>query len=219
MELLWDQAVIAVKFASNSALKGMRGNLLLEINGAPAQVAFEPGIDIFRGVNAASYDQSFYAAGVSAALDIAGPQGGFAFDLTLPLSGGGAIYFAPAGEETEVNMRANWPDPSFQGAYLPDNHDIAKDGFTADWRIPYLARSLPRSFLTEGNLNLLDQGKAFGVEFVTTASPYQSVNRALKYALMFLGLVFLTFFLFEATMGVRAHPATRRNIFCSASPR
>ena len=29
----------------------------------------------------------------------------------------------------------------------------------------------------------------------------------LKYALMFLGLVFLTFFLFEATMGARAHPA------------
>jgi len=207
MEMLWDQAVIAVKFASNSALKGVRDNLLLEINGAPAPAAFEPGIDIFRGVNADAYDQSFYAAGVSAALDIANPQGGFTFDLTLPLSGGGAIFFAPAGEETKVTMRANWPDPSFQGAYLPDSHDIAKDGFTADWRIPYLARSLPRSFLTEGNLDLLDQGKAFGVEFVTTASPYQSVNRALKYALMFLGLVFLTFFLFEATMGARAHPA------------
>jgi inner membrane protein len=45
------------------------------------------------------------------------------------------------------------------------------------------------------------------VEFIATASPYQSVSRALKYALMFMGIVFLTFFLFEATMGARAHPA------------
>ena len=45
------------------------------------------------------------------------------------------------------------------------------------------------------------------MNFIDAASPYQSVNRALKYALMFMGIVFLTFFLFEATTGARAHPA------------
>ena len=39
------------------------------------------------------------------------------------------------------------------------------------------------------------------------ANPYQSVQRALKYAPLFIGLVFLTYFLFEAGSGVRAHPA------------
>jgi inner membrane protein len=36
---------------------------------------------------------------------------------------------------------------------------------------------------------------------------YRSVNRSLKYVLLFLGLVFLTYFIFEATTGKRVHPA------------
>lgn len=36
---------------------------------------------------------------------------------------------------------------------------------------------------------------------------YRSVTRSLKYVLLFLGLVFLTYFIFEATTGKRVHPA------------
>jgi inner membrane protein len=36
---------------------------------------------------------------------------------------------------------------------------------------------------------------------------YRSVNRSLKYVLLFLGLVFITYFIFEATTGKRVHPA------------
>jgi inner membrane protein involved in colicin E2 resistance len=36
---------------------------------------------------------------------------------------------------------------------------------------------------------------------------YRSVARSLKYVLLFLGLVFLTYFIFEATTGKRVHPA------------
>ena len=36
---------------------------------------------------------------------------------------------------------------------------------------------------------------------------YRSVTRSLKYILLFLGLVFLTYFVFEATTGKRVHPA------------
>ena len=36
---------------------------------------------------------------------------------------------------------------------------------------------------------------------------YRSVTRSLKYVLLFLGLVFLTYFVFEATTGKRVHPA------------
>lgn len=202
--LLWDHAVLALKFSDDTSLKGIRDTLGLEINGKTLRAAFEPGIaltthDEHRGGSS--------APGVSLSLPIADPQAGFQFTLTLPMSGGGALFFAPTGEDTQADMRANWPDPSFQGAYLPDSRDIASDGFTAQWRIPYLARNLPRSFAVDGGLSMLDSGKTFGVEFVAAASPYKSVNRALKYALMFMGVVFLTFFLFETTTGARAHPA------------
>ena len=48
---------------------------------------------------------------------------------------------------------------------------------------------------------------ALGVSFIEVADPYQSVNRSLKYVLLFLGLVFLSYFIFEATTGKRVHPA------------
>ncbi len=205
-EIYWDRAVIAVRFGTNAALKGVRDTPRLEIGGKPYDAVFEPGVSLtvsgFDGEDVALGD-----AGISAAFPVADPQKGFAFNLTLPMSGGGALYFAPVGEETRVAMRADWPDPSFQGAYLPDARDIGAQGFTAEWRVPYLARNLPRSFAADGGLHQLEAGKAFGVQLIDAASPYQSVNRALKYALMFMGIVFLTFFLFEATTGARAHPA------------
>lgn len=201
--VFWDQAVIALKFASNNGLKGVRDSLALKLNGRSADAAFEPGV---RGL-VADLNADVSAPGVSAPLKGVNPAEGFDFDLALPLSGGGALYVAPAGESTATAMRADWPDPSFQGAYLPDEREINASGFTANWRVPYLARNLPRSFVASGGLHELDADKAFGVEFIAAASPYQSVNRALKYALMFLGIVFLTFFLIEATMGGRAHAA------------
>ena len=42
---------------------------------------------------------------------------------------------------------------------------------------------------------------------IREADTYQSVTRSLKYVLLFLGLVFLTYFVFEATSGKRVHPA------------
>jgi len=39
------------------------------------------------------------------------------------------------------------------------------------------------------------------------ANPYQSVSRSLKYVLLFLGLVFLSYFVLEITTGKRIHSA------------
>ena len=152
-------------------------------------------------------DYSPIASGVSTLIPLQNISEGFAFSIDLPISGGGGLYFSPIGETTHAAIQADWPSPSFQGDYLPDTRDIQKDNFSAQWRIPYLARDLPRSFLVNESLANLDRNKRFGAEFVTTGSPYQSVNRALKYALMFLGIVLLTLFLFEAATGERAHPA------------
>lgn len=199
----WREARLVVKFASATALKGVRRDPRLLIDGKAVSGRFEPGIAIETDQEGASAA----ASGISIALPIADPSRGFAFSIALPIAGGGALGFSPVGEVTTVSLAANWPHPSFQGARLPDARAIKESGFTAEWRVPYLARNLARSFIAEPGLASLDQDKSFGVAFVSTESPYQSVNRALKYALMFVGLVFLTFFLIEATMGGRAHPA------------
>jgi len=46
-----------------------------------------------------------------------------------------------------------------------------------------------------------------GISSVQLADSYQSVNRALKYTQLFVGLVFLSYFMFEVTTGRRVHPA------------
>lgn len=201
--LNWEQAAIAVKFASHDHLKGVRDTIDLKLNGRSANAEFEPGIMTTPTNDAAA---GHTAPGVRASLPLRNTQAGFDFELTLPLSGGGALFFSPIGEETIAHLAADWPDPGFQGAYIPDARTVTDAGFDAEWRIPYLARAIPRSFFIDPGLSVLN-GHGFGAEFVAASSPYQSVNRALKYALMFLGIVFLTFFLFEATMGGRAHPA------------
>ncbi|WDI33013.1 cell envelope integrity protein CreD [Hyphococcus flavus] len=202
----WDCAILALKLGDNSALKGIRNTPTLVINNKPHDGAFEPGV-MLTATGRYNSEISQTAPGISTGLPITAPEQGFQFQLVAPMSGGGSLYFSPVGEETSVTMRANWPDPSFQGAYLPDTHNITAEGFVAEWRIPYLARNLPRSFAVEGGLTALDAGNRFGVVLIDAASPYQSVNRALKYALMFLGAVFLTFFIFEVMTNARAHPA------------
>lgn len=199
----WNDAELVVKFSSEASLKGVKANPQLIIDGKPIAATFEPGIKIEIS------DEPVHApaSGVSAPFPVGDPAAGFHFSLILPVSGGGALSLSPVGEETTVKIESDWPHPSFHGARLPDIRTINTRGFAAEWRIPYLARSLPRSFVAEAGLVSLESGKSFGVSFVSTDSPYQSVNRALKYALMFVGIVFLTFFLIEATMGDRAHPA------------
>lgn len=201
--LRWEEARLAVKFDSELSLKGVRAAPSLAIDGKEILTPFEPGLALEGDAD----NPLQPASGVAVALPIGDPARGFRFAMRLSMSGGGALNFAPVGEATTAIVAADWPHPSFQGARLPDARTVAAKGFTAEWRIPYLARSLPRSFIADSGLYSLDGGKAFGVDFVMTDSPYQSVNRALKYALMFVGIIFLTFFLIEATMGGRAHPA------------
>ncbi len=46
-----------------------------------------------------------------------------------------------------------------------------------------------------------------GISLIEVADPYQSVNRSLKYALLFVALLFLSYFVFEVTSGKRVHAA------------
>jgi len=82
---------------------------------------------------------------------------------------------------------------------------VTPQGFRATWNVPFIARGVsaegPASSVTG-----LD-ATAMGVSMVEVADPYQSVTRALKYAPLFLGIVFLSYFVFEATTGKRVHVA------------
>ena len=54
--------------------------------------------------------------------------------------------FAPVARDTRLAMTSDWPHPSFSGAFLPLERSIGADGFSASWRVPHLARSVPQAW-------------------------------------------------------------------------
>ena len=137
---------------------------------------------------------------------LAATEGG-TIRTTLTLSGAQRLSVVPFAKSTRVVINGDWPAPRFDGGFLPTKRDTTADRFSADWAVPFIARGLPDRGSTT-TLSLSELGKRdLGVSFVRTNNPYQNVMRALKYAVMFIGLVFLTFFVFEALSGSRLHPA------------
>ena len=137
--------------------------------------------------------------------DLAAPNAQFSVSSTLHFSGAQRIAVLAWGKTTHVTTQGDWPSPGFDGGFLPATRTVTRSGFTAEWSVPFIARGV-RAQGPAGSVTGLD-ATAMGVSFVEVASPYQSVNRSLKYIPLFLGLVFLSYFIFEVTTRRRVHPA------------
>lgn len=123
----------------------------------------------------------------------------------LRFSGAQRIAVLAYGKTTHLTVEGDWPSPSFDGGFLPVKRSVSAQGFTAEWSVPFIARGIPAQGPSAA-VSAIDT-TALGVSFIEVADPYQSVNRSLKYVLLFVGLLFLSYFVFEATTGRRVHPA------------
>ena len=137
--------------------------------------------------------------------DIVRPDTQFHTTSRLRFSGAERISVLAYGKTTHLTAQGDWRNPGFDGEIPPVNRNISSQGFTAEWSVPFIARAV-RAEGPSSSMNGLDT-TALGMSFVEVADPYQSVNRCLKYVLLFLGLVFLSYFIFEATTGRRVHAA------------
>ncbi|MDR0526177.1 MAG: cell envelope integrity protein CreD [Spirochaetaceae bacterium] len=221
-ELFLNQAELLILLSSQ---KGIR-----KINQAQwkgRELFFQPGN---RGFNIASFNRSSLNSGMYAALGEAeGLEGSFAINIAI--QGGQYVRFLPAGQDTHITISADWGSPSFQGAFLPNQANIRDSGFDAVWDISYLSRDIPLFWKTEGGLSgmvlnsssssrdasLPAQWRAdgtewnfsdslFGLNFYRAVNAYSLNTRAVKYALLFLIVPFLTLFLLEVFTGRRIHP-------------
>jgi inner membrane protein len=147
-------------------------------------------------------DQQMF--GVSAAA-LAQPGAKFAVQATMTVTGAQRLAVLAWGKTTNLHVKGDWAHPSYDGGFLPTSKAPPGDSFDARWTVPFIARGVP----AEGTSETLSRlgATALGVSFVEPANPYQSVQRSLKYALMFVGLVFLAYFIFETMSGQRVHPA------------
>jgi inner membrane protein len=133
------------------------------------------------------------------------PGGLFSASSNLRFSGAQRIAVLAYGKTTQLTIQGDWPNPGFDGGFLPVNRTISQNGFTASWSVPFIARGVRAEGQSESITGL--DATALGVSFIEVADPYQSVNRSLKYAPLFLGLVFLSYFIFEVNSKKRVHPS------------
>jgi inner membrane protein len=180
-----------------SDVRGISNDLQLSFNGST--LGFAPG----------SAD-SILGEGVHALLPQLDSQGGQVFDFAfnLKLQGTEKLTVTPVGRDSQVELTSTWPHPSFIGDYLPHTREISEQGFKANWQSSFFATNM-EELLSQcsygGDCEALSS-RSFGVSFVDPVDQYLKTDRAIKYALLFIGLTFAIFFLFEVLKRMAVHP-------------
>lgn len=166
----------------------------VDLNWNEKKYAFNPGVasnDIVSSgintlVNFSSTDSSTYT-----------------FSFSLDLKGSQLLYFTPVGKVTDIKVSSAWTNPSFNGAFLPDQREVSDKGFTANWNVLHLNRNYPQIWIGDKN-NIAES--AFGIDLLLPVDNYQKSHRSIRYAILFIAFTFLVFFFIEVLNKVFIHP-------------
>ncbi|MGN5113389.1 cell envelope integrity protein CreD [Aeromonas jandaei] len=192
--LAGDDELVAGKPYLSLVLSDARGiNSVPELQLGKQRTPFAPGARLGSTL-----------AGIHAPLDSLPQQDG-TFHLELNLQGMNELEVVPLGRESKLQLAGNWPHPNFIGDFLPASRSLNQEGFSASWQTSWFATDMESRFNRamnggEGEL------PTFSVSLVQPVDHYQLNERAAKYALLFIGLTFLSFFMFELLKGLRVHP-------------
>ena len=186
----WDHARIC--FAVTD-LRGTREAVVLHVGGN--EVLMQPGAKL-----------EGFGPGLHAPLALTNFPGTLNFSMELALNGSAGIAFVPIARQTTVQLTSPWTSPGFFGAFLPLERAIGANGFSAAWQVSYYGRDFPQQWTPAAApvpVPAMIEASAFGVNLVDTMTAYRTIERAIKYGVLFLALVFSTFFLFEMVSAVR----------------
>lgn len=210
--VLWKDAYMIFSITD---LRGISDNLIFTVGDSAK--ATEPSNNLGVMIKASSdlqrhiyaYDDSnsangFTTSGVIAKLDwqTAEEFKGKTY-IKLNLKGSQRMNFVPTGKTTDVKLAGTWSDPSFDGEFLPESHEITDTSFTAHWKVLHYNRPFSQQW------NKPDErlsGSDFGVKLILPVDQYQKSIRTSKYSQLIIILTFMALFLVEITRKVRIHP-------------
>ena len=190
-DIMWDDANLSFGL---SDLRGIRENVNVKWGDTP--IEFDPGVE----------SSDVISSGISAKVPVSRADStgdGYQFSISVQFNGSSGLYFTPIGKTTNVAISSGWGSPKFTGAFLPDEREVNKEGFTASWKVLHLNRPYPQYF--RGAARNMSESD-FGVELIVPVDEYQKSMRSAKYAVMFITLTFLIFFFIQILNRVRIHP-------------
>ena len=146
--------------------------------------------------------------GVEAKIDLSEflQQESLPFSAQLILAGSESLNFLPTAAKSTLELQSNWPDPQFQGAFLPSQYHVDSHGFQAQWQVLALNRAFAQSWVDAQVDTAKLASAGYGVGLFQSVDVYQRSERAVKYALVFIALTFLSFLAWEALAQMTVHP-------------
>ena len=187
-DVFWREAALLLGM---SDLKGVREIIKIKWNGQ--ELAANPGIEW----------KEILETGITVKPALVPRGGSYEFAVELNLNGSGEMQFLPVGKETRATVSSPWSNPSFVGQFLPAQREVQASHFRADWKVLHLNRNYPQKWLGAQPLLL---ASAFGVKLLLPIDEYQKTMRTAKYAIMFIALTFLAFFMTEILNKKVLHP-------------
>ena len=131
-------------------------------------------------------------------LDLAAP---LAAHVAVDLVGTEQIAWVPAAGDLSLTLQSAWPHASYGGRFLPVQRQSDGKGFLAEWRVSALATRAGAEVAA---------GKAasdvLAVALIDPVNPYSLSDRAVKYAILFVTLVYVAVALIEVLASLRVHP-------------
>jgi inner membrane protein len=194
-----------------SDARGLQADSVVTVNGQNLQL--QPG----KGLNA-SQGSGFFTF---VSWDAVQPMN---VSYKYSIRGNKKLTMIPRGGETKWSVESSWPNPSFEGDFLPTDRSVKASGFTSSHKISNLAlgqsliltedprapsnytdeygmsKSVPRA---EGST--ASQYAAIGL--VEPVDLYSQVDRSIKYGFLFIGFTFLAFLMFDLVAGARVAAA------------
>ncbi len=190
-EILWQRAQLAIGITDARAIQEETA-----VDWEGERSAFLPGTgDFAEG-----------GTGIHARLDLSKPAERYRFAFPLALNGSLALFLTPFGQQTDVELVAAAPNPSFQGNWLPTEREVQPERFTARWSIPFLGRNYPQAWRSGELPSERIAESRFGVGLAVPVDHYRMAERSVKYAGLFILLTFASVWLVEVLAGLRVHP-------------
>nr|WP_297167949.1 cell envelope integrity protein CreD [uncultured Dysgonomonas sp.] len=188
--ILWDEAYVVMGISN---LQGVKNKIVFNLNGSPQEILANVG------------DNDLIRSGVMVKMPLSSADmvKSYNFDFDLVLNGTDGLHFLPIGKQTSVHLKSTWKSVAYTGDYVPTEKSDIKDGIDAQWDIFDYNRSYTQMWV--GKNDSFGSNK-LGLDLLLPVDHYQKTMRAVKYAIMFIALTFLVFFMVELLSKKRIHP-------------
>lgn len=220
LPLRWDEALLSFDLDDQRGLKEIDGSIngmplvfnraegVLSVSSLPEVPDLKGTFSGYRGESKVEKQTEFKLA---AKLPLDSNANATSVKMRFSITGTQQLNFASSALQESVHLKGDWPSPSFIGDMLPDQRNVDAKGFTASWRSNNLNSGIKKNW--SGDEPML-QLSNLGVNFLIMVDSYQQTTRALKYAVLFLILTFMTFFFAEIMANQKIHPIQYLMVGC-----